>query len=342
LRFKVRDRVKEFAESIGCRPEGLVSSLGYVFPDGSVVSSLEYALLKTTFFEAFEEQPRFIITDLGDIARSPRGKRDIDESLQLIAAGRCRNRALLMVSSAESVSGLDSWRDAIGACTYIEEPLITPENLRVALSYLTKTSDLGDFTQLAGPRRIDFIQKFEAFVRERPRTIAELEHRFDRTALFYYNYDTRSLSASHITGLQKSVSARRSPLPTRLGNFVNSRDEYTLGRLLDLVDGWRWQKKIDIIIQKVRLYDATISILSDRKLARAATRDESQNSSDVAHNFRDRLCWAILFLSWEKDLVEDNFIAALDRLCRNFLLCRTAAEGSPRMVGRHHAPVCDR
>jgi hypothetical protein len=272
LRFKVRDRIIEFAKRIGCRPEGLVSSLGYVFPDGSVVSSLEYALLKTTFFETFEDQPPFIITDLGDIARSPRGKRDIDESLQLIAAGRCRNRALLMVSSAESVSGLDSWRDAIGACTYIEEPLITPENLSVALRYLTKTSD----TQLAGPRRIDFIRKFEAFVRERPRTVAELEHHFDRIALFYYD-------------------------------FVNSRDESTLGGLLDLVDGWRWQKKIDIIIQKVRFYDATISILSDRKLARAATRDESQNSSNVAHNFRDRICWAILFLSWEKDLVEDNF-----------------------------------
>jgi hypothetical protein len=124
LRFKVRDRVKEFAKRIGCMPEGL--GLKYVFPDGSVVSSLEYALLKTTLFEAFEEQPPFIITDLGDIARSPRGKRDIDESLQLIAAGRCRNRALLMVSSAGGVSGLDSWRDAIGACTYIEEPLIKP------------------------------------------------------------------------------------------------------------------------------------------------------------------------------------------------------------------------
>jgi len=326
LRFKVRDRVKEFAESIGCRPEGLVSGLKYVFPDPSVVSSLEYALLKTTLLEAFEEQPPFIITDLGDIARSPREKRDIDESLQLIAAGRCRNRALLMVSSAEGVSGLDSWRDAIGACTYIEEPLITPENLSAALSYLTKASDLGDFTQLAGPGRRAFRQKFEAFVRERPRTFAELEHRFDRIALYYYDYDTRSLSAPHITGLQKSVSARQSPLATRLGNFVNSRDESTLGGLLDLVDGWRWQKKLDIIIQKVRLYDATISILSDRKLARAATRDESQNSSNVAYNFQDRLCWAILFLSWEKDLVEDNFIAALDRLCRNFLLCRTAAE----------------
>jgi hypothetical protein len=136
LRFKVRDRVKEFAESIGCRPEGLVSSEKYVFPDGSVVSSLEHALFKTTLFEAFGEQPPFIITDLGDIARSPREKRDIDESLQLIAAGRCRNRALLMVSSAEGVSALDSWRDAIGACTYIEEPLITPENLSVALREL--------------------------------------------------------------------------------------------------------------------------------------------------------------------------------------------------------------
>ena len=34
----------------------------------------------------------------------------------------------------------------------------------------------------------------------------------------------------------------------------------------------------------------------------------------------------MLLLSWEKNLGEDNFIAALDRLCRNFLLCRTAAE----------------
>jgi DNA polymerase III delta prime subunit len=305
LRFKVRDRIIEFAKRIGCMP-------------CDPPSTLQNALCSPSVFE----EPPFFISDLRDIKQRRRGKDDIDVSLQLIAAGLCNNRALLTVSSAEGVSVLDSWRDAIGACTYIEEPLITPENLSVALRYLTKTSDLGDFTQLAGPRRVDFIQKFEAFVRERPRTLAELEHRFDRIALYYYD----SPSAPRITDLEKSVSARQSPLATRLGNFVNSRDEITLGPLLILVDGWRWQKKIDIIIQKVRLYDATISLLSDRKLARAATRDESQNSSNVAHNFRDRLCWAILLLSWEKDLVEDNFIAALDRLCRNFLLCRTAAE----------------
>ena len=63
-------------------------------------------------------------------------------------------------------------------------PRPSAKNLRVALSYLTKASDLGDFTQLAGPRRIDFIQKFDEFVRERPRTFAELEHRFDRTPYF--------------------------------------------------------------------------------------------------------------------------------------------------------------
>ena len=89
-----------------------------------------------------------------------------------------------MVSSAEGVSALDSWNDAIGASTYIEEPLITPENLRVALRYLSKASDLGDFTQLAGPGRKVFIQKFEEFVRERPRTLAELGHRFDHIALY--------------------------------------------------------------------------------------------------------------------------------------------------------------
>ena len=306
LRPKVRDRIIEFAESIGCRCSG---------PDGK----LQNALSRTTLFESFEQQPPFIIADLGDIKRHRGGKGEIEESLQLIAAGMCRNRALLMVSRAKGVSALDSWNDAISASTYIEEPLITPENLRVALRYLSKASDLGNFTQLAGPGRRAFIQKFEEFVHERPRTLAELGHRFDHIALIDYDFDTRSFSAPRNTGLQKSVS--RSRAASLIGDFVNSRNETTLGGLLGLVDRWRWQKKIGIINLKARLYEATIAIFSDRNLARAATSD----SSNVAR-FRDRLCWAVLLLSWEKDLVEDNFIAALDRLCRNFLLCQTAAE----------------
>ena len=51
-------------------------------------------------------------------------------------------------------------------------------------------------------------------------------------------------------------------------------------------------------------------MLSDRNFARAATSDESPNSSKEAR-FRDRLCWAVLLLSWKKILVEENFIAAL-------------------------------
>jgi DNA polymerase III, delta subunit len=313
LRFKVRDRIIEFAKRIGCMPCG-------------PPSTLQNALCSPSLFE----EPPFFISDLRDIKQRRRGKDDIDVSMQLIADGLCNNRALLMVSSAEGVSALDSWRDAIGACTYIEEPLITPEYLSVALRYLTKMSDLGDFTQLAGPRRIAFIQKFDEFVRERPRTLAELQHRFDQIALYYYD----SPSAPRITGLQKSVWAHRSPLAARLGNFVNSRDESTLGRLLRLVDRWRWQKKIGIINLKDRFYAATIAILSDRNFARAGTSGESLNSSEVAHNFRDRLCWAVLLLSWEKDVVEDNFIAALHRLCRDFLLCQTAAEDGGALCER--------
>ena len=310
LRPKVRDRVIKFAESIGCRCSG---------PDGKLQNALSW----TTLFESFEQQPPFIIADLGDIKRHRGGKGEIQESLQLIAAGMCRNRALLMVSSAEGVSALDSWNDAISASTYIEEPLITPENLRVALRYLSKASDLGNFTQLAGPGRRAFIQKFEEFVHERPRTLAELGHRFDHIALIDYDFDTRSFSAPRNTGLQKSVS--RSRAARLISDFVNSRNESTLKELLGLVDRWRWQRTIGIINLKARLYKATIAIFSDRNFAGAATSDESLNSSNVAR-FRDRLCWAVLLLSWENNLVEDNFIAALDRLCRNFLLCRTAAE----------------
>jgi hypothetical protein len=40
--------------------------------------------------------------------------------------------------------------------------------------------------------------------------------------------------------------------------FFNSGNESTLGRLLDLVDAWRWQKKIGVINLKARLYAATI------------------------------------------------------------------------------------
>ena len=185
LRLKVRERVIKFAENIGCRWGG---------PDGK----LQNALSRTTLFESFEQQPSFIIADLGDIKRRRGGKGEIEESLQLIAAGKCRNRALLMVSRAEGVSALDSWNDAISASTYIEEPLITPENLRVALRYLSKASDLGNFTQLAGPGRRAFIQKFEEFVHERPRTLAELGHRFDHIALIDYDFDTRSFSAPRI------------------------------------------------------------------------------------------------------------------------------------------------
>jgi hypothetical protein len=155
-------------------------------------------------------------------------------------------------------------------------------------------------------------------VHERP-TLAELGHRFDHIALIDYDFDTRSFSAPRNTGLQKSVS--RSRAASLIGDFVNSRNETTLAGLLGLVDRWRWQKKIGIIHLKARLYEATIAIFSDRILSRAATSD----SSNVAR-FRDGLCWAVLLLSWEKDLVEDNFIAALDRLCRHFLLCQTAAE----------------
>ena len=230
-----------------------------------------------------------------------------------------------MVSTAERLSALDSWNDAISASTYIEEPLYTPKNLRVALNFLTKATDLGDFSQLAGSSRKAFNRNFEDFVSEQPRTLAELGHRFDHIALYCFRYDTCRSKAPQITGLQKSVSTRRS-LAASLGSFVDVRDESTLGPFLHLVDEGRWQKKIGIIKSKVGLYDATISILSDRNLARAATSGESPNSSNVASNFRNRLCWAVLLLSWEKDLGEDNFIAALDRLCRNFLLCRTAAD----------------
>ena len=125
LRPKVRDRVIKFAESIGCRWSG---------PDGKLQNALSW----TTLFESFEQQPPFIIADLGDIKRHRGGKGEIEESLQLIAAGMCRNRALLMVSRAEGVSALDSWNDAISASTYIEEPLITPENLRVRIEVSVK------------------------------------------------------------------------------------------------------------------------------------------------------------------------------------------------------------
>ena len=144
--------------------------------------------------------------------------------------------------------------------------------------------------------------------------------RFDHIALIDYDFDFRSISAPRITGLQKSVTGR-SHAARLIGDFVNSRNEPTLAGLLGLVDRWRWQKEIGIINLKARLYEATIAIFSDRNLARAAPSD----SSNVAR-FRDRLCWAVLLLSWEKDLVEDNFIGALDRLCRHFLLCRTAEE----------------
>jgi hypothetical protein len=310
LRLKVRERVIKFAENNGCRWGG---------PDGK----LQNALSRTTLFESFEQQPPFIIADLGDIKRHRGGKGEIEESLQLIASGMCRNRALLMVSSAEGVSALGSWNDAINASTYIEEPLITPKNLRVALRHLAKASDVGDFTQLAGAGWRAFIQKFEEFVRE-PRTLAELGHRFDQIALIDYDFNIRSVNATRITGPQKSVTGR-SRAARLISDFVNSRNESTLGRLLALVDGWRWQKEIGIINLKVRLYEATIAIFSERNFAGAATSDESLNSSNVAR-FRDRLCWAVLLLSWENNLVEDNFIAALDRLCRNFLLCRTATE----------------
>jgi hypothetical protein len=312
LRHQVRRRVEEFAKSKGCMTLGPREG------------KLQNALSWPTIFELLDEpQPPFIIADLGDIKRHRGGKDDIEESLQLIASGRCCNPALLMVSTAERLSALDSWNDAISASTYIEEPLYTPKNLRVALNFLTKATDLGDFSQLAGSSRKAFNRNFEDFVSEQPRTLAELGHRFDHIALYCFDYDTRRSKAPQITGLQKSFSTRRT-LAVSLGDFVNVRDESTLSRLLDLVDGWRWQEKIGIIKLKARLYAATIAILSDRNLARAATSGERPNSS--ARNFRDRLCWAVLLLAWEKKLGEDNFIAALDRLCRNFLLCRTAAE----------------
>jgi len=307
LRHQVRHRVEEFAKTKGC------------MPIGPGERNLQKALSWPTVFE----EPPFIIADLGDIKRHRGGKDDIEKSLQLIASGRYLNPALLMVSTAERLSALDSWNDAISASTYIEEPLYTPKNLRVALNFLTKATDLGDFSQLAGSSRKAFNRNFEDFVSEQPRTLAELGHRFDHIALYRFDYDTCRSKAPQITGLQKSVSTRRS-LAASLGSFVDVRDESTLGPFLHLVDEGRWQKKIGIINLKVRLYAATIKILYDRNLARAETSGERPNSS--ACNFRDRLCWAILLLSWEKDLVEDNFIAALDRLCRNFLLCRTAAD----------------
>ena len=102
LRLKVRERVMKFAENIGCM---------WGAPDGKLQNALSWP----TLFESFEKQPPFIIADLGDIKRHRGGKGEIEKSLQLIASGMCRNRALLMVSSAEGVSALDSWNDAIGS-----------------------------------------------------------------------------------------------------------------------------------------------------------------------------------------------------------------------------------
>jgi hypothetical protein len=171
LRHQVRRRVEEFAESIGCMPIGT--------GERKLQDALSW---RTVFFE----EPPFIIADLGDIKRHRGGKDDIDESLQLIASGRCINPALLMVSTAERLSALDSWNDAISASTYIEEPFYTPKNLRVALNFLTKATDLRDFSQLAGSSRKAFNRNFEDFVSEQPRTLAELGHRFDHIALSDY------------------------------------------------------------------------------------------------------------------------------------------------------------
>ena len=159
-----------------------------------------------------------------------------------------------------------------------------------------KSSELGDFTQLARRERKVFNQKFKDFVSERPRTLAELKHYFDHIALYCFDYETGGLSTPQLTALENSASTGGSPLPTRLGKFIDSKDDFTLGQLLILMDGLRWQKKIGIVNLKVRLYAATIAILSDRNLSRA-TRDERLNGSDVARNLRDRLCWALLLLS---------------------------------------------
>ena len=67
-----------------------------------------------------------------------------------------------------------------------------------------------------------FNQKFEDFVSEQPRTLAELVHRFDQIELIDYDFDTRSFSAPRITGLQKSVTGR-SRAAVLIGDFVNSR-----------------------------------------------------------------------------------------------------------------------
>ena len=74
------------------------------------------------------DEPPFVIADLGNTEQCG-GKAEIETGLRLIASGNCRNRAFLMVSTANRPSAWDSWNDAIAASTYIEEPLITPRKL---------------------------------------------------------------------------------------------------------------------------------------------------------------------------------------------------------------------
>ena len=110
---------------------------------------MEWGLFSPSLFELVG-QPPFVIADLGDIKRHCGGKGEIEKGLQLIASDMCRNRAFLMVSTAKGPSALDSWKDAISASTYIEEPSITPQNFDLALSFLTKSTDLAISLSLQG------------------------------------------------------------------------------------------------------------------------------------------------------------------------------------------------
>jgi hypothetical protein len=286
LKPRVRERVEDLAHERGWMPV----SLG----EGSLWAAITSPSLL--------DDPPLIVCDLAEIPARSSAREDVEVSLGAIAAGSLDNHVLLMVPDNSFVVKSSAWQSATTNATYLEEPMVTRDNLKSILPRLAAMSDLGDLSKLA--KRKDFIAPLKQFLAERDGTIREIMQRIDEVVLVEMGSGLLPDSPQHPTA--------RHDLSKSLITFLDKRDARSLYALLRLIDELRCKRMLEVADVLVRLYEATASIVGGKD--QRYKRNKTGNPAVWEY-----VVWGSLLLAWERRLVEGGFFLAFDRLCRDFM-----------------------
>jgi len=289
LKSKVRKRIFDMADQSG-----------YI-RSGADEGQLCNTILKNSLFGMV--RPLLIICHISERRVRKTVIEDLEDSLRLIAERDLEKQFFLMVPN-KIVARIDPqvWERAIGKVTHIEEPVVTRENIREVLEGLLGLSDLGNFGELGRTR--SFKSHFKRFIsEEEERTLLETLMALDLFVL-------TSIESASPSGASRSAAVRRQFLRRRLRGFLDIRDEESLRGLLLDVDDLCYLRMEDAADVLVKLYQRTAFIIAgkDNRYKRVGRRDSI---------IWEYVVWGMLLLS--AHLVEDGFLAAFEKLCRDFM-----------------------